>query len=167
MKDKKANSCFAALWPAWVHIEAWPQFAIPLNVGGGRRYLGNNSTAQSAGQFFLHLSKVSYVKVCTVAFYQNESCLSCLHPPSSYGGRREQGRQLSIWWKTLILILGSYGILQSKKIAGPVRLHSPLHGSRFSSVGQQADTTILPKEETAQLIQGKVTVEICIWKPFR
>ena len=28
-------------------------------------------------------------------FHQNESCLSCLHPPSSYEGRREQGRQLS------------------------------------------------------------------------
>ena len=41
-------------------------------------------------------------------FHQKESCLSCLHPPSSYEGRREQGRQLSIWWKTLILILGSY-----------------------------------------------------------
>ena len=28
-------------------------------------------------------------------FHQNESCLSCLHLPSSYEGRREQGRQLS------------------------------------------------------------------------
>ena len=42
-------------------------------------------------------------------FHQNESCLSCLHPPSSYEGRREQGRQLSFWWKTLNLI-GHYGI---------------------------------------------------------
>ena len=24
-------------------------------------------------------------------FHQNESCLACPHPPSSYGGRREQG----------------------------------------------------------------------------
>ena len=43
-------------------------------------------------------------------FHQNESCLSCLHPPSSYEGRREQGRQLSFWWKTLNLI-GHYGTL--------------------------------------------------------
>ena len=41
--------------------------------------------------------------------HQNESCLSCLHPPLSYEGRREQGRQLSFWWKTLNLI-GHYGI---------------------------------------------------------
>ena len=37
------------------------------------------------------------------------SCLSCLLPPSSYEGRRELGRQLSFWWKTLKLI-GHYGI---------------------------------------------------------
>ena len=43
-------------------------------------------------------------------FHQNESCLSCLHPPSSCEGRREQGRQLSFWWKTLNLI-GHYGIV--------------------------------------------------------
>ena len=36
-------------------------------------------------------------------FLQNESCLSCLHPPPSY-----EGRQLSFWWKTLNLI-GHYG----------------------------------------------------------
>ena len=42
-------------------------------------------------------------------FHQNESCLSCLHPPLSYERRREQGRQLSFWWKTLNLI-GHYGI---------------------------------------------------------
>ena len=27
-------------------------------------------------------------------FHQNESCLYCLHPPSSYDGRREQGAAL-------------------------------------------------------------------------
>ena len=42
-------------------------------------------------------------------FHHNESCLSCLHPPSNYEGRREQGRQLSFWWKTLNLI-GHYSI---------------------------------------------------------
>ena len=42
-------------------------------------------------------------------FHQNESCLSCPHPPLSYEGRREQKRQLSFCWKTLILI-GHYGI---------------------------------------------------------
>ena len=26
----------------------------------------------------------------TIVSYQNESCLACPHPPSSYGGRREQ-----------------------------------------------------------------------------
>ena len=30
-------------------------------------------------------------------FHQNESRLSCLHPPSSYEGRREHGRLLSFW----------------------------------------------------------------------
>ena len=44
----------------------------------------------------------------TVVSHQNESCLSCFHPPASYEGRREQGRQLSIWWKTNNLI-GHYG----------------------------------------------------------
>ena len=29
-------------------------------------------------------------------FHQNESCLSCFHPPASYEGRREQGRQILI-----------------------------------------------------------------------
>ena len=37
-----------------------------------------------------------------------ESYLVCPHPPSSYEGRREQGRKLSFWWKTLNLI-GHYG----------------------------------------------------------
>ena len=32
-------------------------------------------------------------------FHQNESCISCPHPHSSYERRREQGRQLSFWWK--------------------------------------------------------------------
>ena len=36
---------------------------------------------------------VSYQNIKT--FHQNESCLSCPHPPSSYEGRREQGRLLS------------------------------------------------------------------------
>ena len=43
-------------------------------------------------------------------FYQNESRPSCPHPPSSYEGRREQGRQLSSWWKSLTLI-GHYSTL--------------------------------------------------------
>ena len=47
--------------------------------------------------------------------YQNERCLYCLHPPLSYEGRREEGRQLSLWWKTLNLI-GHYGNCLSWKI---------------------------------------------------
>ena len=42
-------------------------------------------------------------------FHQNESCLPCPHPPSSYGGRMGARRQLSFLGKTLILI-GHYGI---------------------------------------------------------
>ena len=41
-----------------------------------------------------------YIKIlwCPIkmrVFHQNESCLSCPHPPLNYEGRREQGRQLS------------------------------------------------------------------------
>ena len=41
------------------------------------------------------LQKTTVVSIKMRVFHQNESCLSCLHPPSSYEGRREQGRQLS------------------------------------------------------------------------
>ena len=47
-----------------------------------------------------------YIKVRV--FHQNESCLSCPHPPLSYEGRREQKGSSHFWWKTLILI-GHYG----------------------------------------------------------
>ena len=39
--------------------------------------------------------KVLWCPIKMRVFHQNESCLSCLHPPSCYEGRREQGRQLS------------------------------------------------------------------------
>ena len=44
----------------------------------------------------------------TGVFHQNKSWLSCPHPPLSFKGRREQGRQLSFRWNTLNLI-GHYG----------------------------------------------------------
>ena len=42
-------------------------------------------------------------------FHHNESCLACPHPPSSYGGKREQEGSSHFDKKTLILI-GHYGI---------------------------------------------------------
>ena len=43
-------------------------------------------------------------------FHQNECCLACPHPPSSYGGRREQEGSSHFDEKTLILI-GHYGTI--------------------------------------------------------
>ena len=60
------------------------------------------------------LKGMRYRGVKMRVFHQNESCLSCLNPPSSYEGRREQERQLSFWWKTLNLI-GHYGNLRKLK----------------------------------------------------
>ena len=41
-------------------------------------------------------------------FIKMRAAFIIFYPPSSYEGRREQGRQLSFWWKTLNLI-GHYG----------------------------------------------------------
>ena len=54
-------------------------------------------------------------------FHQNESCISCLHPHSSYERRREQVRQLSFWWinsqfdRTL-----RYDLMQPSVLAHPL-----------------------------------------------
>ena len=53
-------------------------------------------------------------------FHQNESCLACPHPPSSYEGWREQAGSSHFDGKTLILI-GHYGSTVWKDTRLPVQ----------------------------------------------
>ena len=64
------------------------------------------------------------------------NCLSCPHPPTSYEGRREQGRQLSFWWETLNLIRhdGS-GLVKSMLIRSKYRkaVWNSIHCTRYTA----------------------------------
>jgi len=72
----------------------------------------------------ISISCIWHLQWCPIKvrdFHQNESCPSCPHPPSSYEERREQGRQLSFWWKSLTLIghystENQFGICCKKRI---------------------------------------------------
>ena len=55
-------------------------------------------------------------------FHQSERCLHCPHPPSSYGGRREQEGSSHFDEKTLILI-GHYGTSQAVYLAVTLRVN--------------------------------------------
>ena len=61
---------------------------------------GVSEETNSGAKFFVFVLESSHQQVLWSpikmrVFHQKESCLSCLHPPSSYEGRRKQGRQLS------------------------------------------------------------------------
>ena len=67
------------------------------------------SVSQNTRKIFLVYLALTVVSYQNESFSsKNESCLACPHPPSSYGGRREQEDSSHFDEKTLILI-GHYG----------------------------------------------------------
>ena len=70
-----------------------------INIGGSTYGGLPGSRNQGCSKpYEMKASKGNVLVLCPIkvrVFHQNESCLSCPHPPLSYEGRREQNRQLS------------------------------------------------------------------------
>ena len=93
------------------HCGLWD--SLPLHLGALANVLTNSGSGYQFNvrkdrlhdeslhwkpQVQLHQTYSLIILWCPInmrVFHQNEICLYCLHPPLSYEGRREQGRQLS------------------------------------------------------------------------